>query len=303
MLSVRALATRKIWLALAAAVLAASAVFLVVRVAGAQESVVEPAVGQPSSAVLDVLHQAQQYLLRNCMAAHGFRYSPTPRLPHAALPSFPYVVDDLAWAKLHGYGRDIKAVLDRQDRADPNTLYYQQLPADKRMTAAATLNGSTLRGLSVTSPLGGEMSHSSDGCETKSWQQLYGNADDWFRSSTVVLNLDTVRISQVHGSAAFQTAVQPWSQCMRRTGYVVADPGTFESLREADNGPAAAATDVKAATAEASCALSSGLAKTATRLDRQYGQQLLRQYRGAYELTWRLQVSALPMARRLVAAG
>jgi hypothetical protein len=293
------------WLILAAAVLAVSAVsavLLAVRGAGAQEAVVQPAVRPPSAADLDVLHEAQQLLVRDCMAGQGFRYWPTARLPHAALRYFPYVVDDLAWAKGHGYGRDIKAALDRQDKVDPNTLYYGHLPADRKMAAAAALNGSSLSGLSVISPLGGEMSHSSSGCETKSWQQLYGNAGDWFQSSTVVLDLDTVRISQVHSSAAFQAAVRPWSECMRRAGYVAADPDALESARAADNGLAAAARDVKAATAEASCALSSRLSRMATRLDQQYGQQLFRQYRGSYELTWRLQVTALPAARRLVAA-
>lgn len=255
--------------------------------------------GPLPAADLDLLHHAQQVLLRDCMASQGFRYWPMAREPYAALRDFPYVVDDLAWAKSQGYGRQLRAALDRQDRTEPNSHYYRALPPERRQAAARAINGSTFSGFSVRNPLGGVLSHSWDGCDAESWRQLYGNAEQWYQSSTVVRNLGPLRIGEVRESTEFRTALGPWSACMRRAGFAVADPAQLRDQRAADNGGTAPAADVRAATAEATCALSSGLAATARKLDLESARRLNREHAADYQTMWRLQAHALAIAKSM----
>ena len=66
--------------------------------------------GAPSSADRQVvatngelLHRASERLMARCMARHGFAYAEQPP-PSPREPDFRYVLDDVGWARRHGYG-------------------------------------------------------------------------------------------------------------------------------------------------------------------------------------------------------
>src|SRR4051812_27759853 len=91
-----------------------------------------PAVRRPTSAEVETLHRAEQLLVRDCMKRQGFRYWPTPLRPSPDFRDFPYVVDDVAWAKAHGYGRDIEKRLDKETESSPRALYYRSLSESRK---------------------------------------------------------------------------------------------------------------------------------------------------------------------------
>lgn len=62
------------------------------------------------------------------MRAEGFSYWPVPRVPHPDLRDFPYGVDDVDWARGHGFGRRIEQQLDEEAAASPRARYQSGLP-------------------------------------------------------------------------------------------------------------------------------------------------------------------------------
>lgn len=50
----------------------------------------------------ETLRQASERLIARCMGAHGFAYAEQP--PPVVEPEFRYVLDDVSWARQHGYG-------------------------------------------------------------------------------------------------------------------------------------------------------------------------------------------------------
>jgi hypothetical protein len=249
----------------------------------------------------DVLWRAEQVLTQQCMRRQGFRYWLVPRLPAPDYRSFPYVVDDVVWARAHGYGRDIMARIRAAHRDTPATRYAAGLSPAGLQSLGAALSGPSPRGLEVESPLGGTLSHSDKGCTTEAWRRLYGDAQEWFAASQVTANLNGIRAGMVMGDQRFRSAVTAWSRCMRGRGYAVTDPARLRSQRAAVEGTTAQRDDVRAATAEAECAHSTGLAATSRELDHRHGDVLEERHRSAFDALWAMQRAALPQARRVVA--
>jgi hypothetical protein len=93
-----------------------------------------------------LLDRARQILVRRCMSRHGFKVWITSRtvLPHAR--RFLYVVDDVAWARKHGFGADIERRAAKRGRSDPNMRYFSSLSPSRRKAALRALNGARPEG-------------------------------------------------------------------------------------------------------------------------------------------------------------
>ncbi|MFE5808507.1 hypothetical protein [Streptomyces sp. NPDC056491] len=250
---------------------------------------------------LDLLHTAGELLVRDCMRAQGFSYWPVPRVPHPDLRDFPYGVDDVDWARSHGFGRGIERLLDEEAVSGPAGQYERGLSAGQRDARGAALLGPDARGLEVESPLGGTLGHSDRGCVTESWRQLYGDVRLWYRSSETVNQLAAVRTGRVNQDPAFGKALAAWSECVGRRGHPAGHPVRQREEQLARTGPEAEAQDVPMATAQAECARSSGLADTAQDLHRRLSDKIRSDNRAAFDAMRRMQVAALPTARDVVA--
>ncbi|MEV5766344.1 hypothetical protein AB0L34_17490 [Micromonospora sp. NPDC052213] len=244
-----------------------------------------------------VLGLAEQLLTRECMRRAGFELWVVPPAPADQLRSFPYVVDDVAWARAHGFGTDLVAATDERRRADPNQRYFAALPAERRVAALAALNGARPEGLEARVPSGGVVRRSADGCTSEAQRQLYGDLPAWYRTSKVVANLSYLRQRRVLADPAWTAALRSWSRCVRQQGYPVDTP---DQLREAvvTRGRAA---EVAAAVTEARCA-AGGLAATARELDARHRADLTAAYRREVATRERLEQAAVPRARAVVAA-
>ncbi len=251
----------------------------------------------------DVLHAAEQIALRDCMARAGFEYQITPPPAVPDQREFPYVIDDVAWARKHGYGSDIQRQLDSIGNNDPNQKYFHGLPEDRRTAALAAANGAKPIGLTAKDPDGIVSTRSDQGCHAEVYRELYGDAQAWFQASTTVNALNGVRVERVTADPKFAAALGPWSACMHTAGYDFKSPTDLRASLPAPDQPLPFADEQRMAVAEATCANDSKLAAVAKELDAHYDAELHQEYRGALDTRRRMQQAALPHARDLVRSG
>lgn len=267
-----------------------------------------PAASSPdrpvTAAERKVLARAEQLLVQACMRRAGFRYWPvdspdaTP-IRHGGA----YVGGDLSWARRHGYGTDLAKQQQRLARRDPNSRYFASLTAARQQAALVALNGPSPEGLQTTLPNGIRVQHSDRGCTSTAQRQLYGDLAAWFGTTKLAENLDGERYGLVVQDPAFTAAAAAWSGCMRQRGHKVDSPAdTHRRFADPATAPSRD-TELALAVDEARCAVSTGFAGTAERLDAHYAALQDSRYRAALAERRRLQRAALPRAQALVRAA
>ncbi|MFG2333630.1 hypothetical protein ACGFMM_28975 [Streptomyces sp. NPDC048604] len=252
-----------------------------------------PGAGEPlTRPQQQLLARAEQTLIARCLTARGFRYE--VRVPQSPPPRrFPYVVDDVGWARAHGFGRDEERRLAAAKAADPNERYFRTLPPARQRAALAALNGPRPVGLRARMPGGGTVAASDEGCTAQAQRRLYGDLPAWFEARLTAANLTPLYVPRVRADPAYRTAVRDWSACMTRRGHAYPTP---EALRAALPGTG----ERELAVAEAECAADSGLAATAKALDARYGAAARRAHAAPLATKARLERAALPRAREVL---
>ncbi|MFC6902966.1 hypothetical protein ACFQGX_48140 [Nonomuraea dietziae] len=115
---------------------------------------------------------------------------------------FPYVVDDVEWARENGYGRTRRQELGKT--AAPSEKYFRALPEDRRRAWLTTFHGDRAAALEAELPIGGTVGHSANGCAAQAWQELYGDKGRWFKASRVIQTLGNMRIGQTQADPAYR---------------------------------------------------------------------------------------------------
>ncbi|WP_344857678.1 hypothetical protein [Amycolatopsis ultiminotia] len=252
-----------------------------------------------------LIERAEGTFVVQCMAKQGFRYWPPAPATADERREFPYVVDDPAWARAHGYGGDLVAQRERRQAEDPNRRYLDALSEDRRAAVAAAYGGTGSSAVEVVVPGGATIGQSDTGCLAEAQRTLYGDFAAWVRASTVTGNLSSLYQPKVTGDPRFQKAVTAWSGCMHSAGLSYASPQQIQQklpeLTDGQSPSRAHRTEVELAVAEADCALATPLSKVARDLDRQYGDEIRQQYRAEVETTERLRRDALGRAEELLA--
>lgn len=124
----------------------------------------------------------------------------------AASSAFPYVVDDAAWPRRHGYGSDIERRLEELKKAHPNQRYVVSLSPQRQKTYRRALYGedpASPGNMTVTVPTGGVVGASSVGCIAEAQREVHGDLAGWFRASTVTNNLAGTRAGLVTADPQF----------------------------------------------------------------------------------------------------
>lgn len=249
----------------------------------------------------DLLHEAEETLTRSCMAGKGFKTWVVPRRPVPDDREFPYVVDDVEWASRHGYGSDILARRAEVRGSDPNRQYFAGLTPAERQRALDTLHGErTGKRVSVRPPNGMTVSRAAGGCAADAQKELYGDLETWFRVLTVTDALETLRSSMTTGDAEFAGLVKDWSACMRVRGLPYKTPQEARAEFLNPDHRRSRKDEIRVAVIEARCAASSGLSRTAHRLDAQHDKRLRDEYADEVRTRLRLENEALPRARAAV---
>jgi hypothetical protein len=258
-----------------------------------------------TAAEQSLLYEAEQELQRRCMTAAGFRFWITSEHPLPEARDFPYVVDDLGWARRYGYGGVLQPRIERLRREDPNRVYLRGLPEERRRAAVAALNGTRDgKGLRAELPGGVVMGHSSRGCQVTAWRELYEDVRGWYTASTLVNNFGGLRRQRVAAEPEYGAAMRSWSACMREHGFPYRDPLEARAAFLSRQGTAHAverAREVRTAVQEARCAQDTGLNAVVRRLDRHHDRLLRREHRAAVERVETLRAAALPRARAVLA--
>ncbi|MEV4815980.1 hypothetical protein [Micromonospora tulbaghiae] len=253
----------------------------------------------------DVRYAATQVLIRDCMQRRGFRYWPVPRQPVPELREFPYVLDDVSYARRYGYGGALERRLQEAMAADPNARYVRDLPPERGAAAVRAVNGDPGEpdALRATLPAGGVLRRSSHSCTSEAERQLYRDLPAWYRATKVTDNLAGLRVGRVLADPRYADGVRAWRRCMRAAGHDVADPASARASVPEPTAGSATPGEIRLAVAEATCAARTGLGPLARRLDAEHRGALDRRFRTEVTERLRLEAAALPRARAVLAAG
>ncbi|WP_432134884.1 MULTISPECIES: hypothetical protein [unclassified Streptomyces] len=264
-----------------------------------------PAGAPLSAAQKATLHRAEERLVHRCMQDQGWTYREQPPDAQAeaegAGRSFPYLVDDVAWAKKYGYGDAFtpNPGTGPDGKTDAPSRTAQGAPARPSAAWTRALYG-TGRQVSVELPGGGRLSTSDRGCLASARKTLYGDLERWFPARRITDNIDVFVRQRVRDDRAFTDAVAAWSRCARTHGHDVGSPGELrEELDRRVTGrtPAEArALEVATAVVEATCARSSGMARTVREREAYWRPRLRAQFREELDDLVRLERAALPEA-------
>ncbi|MEV3991803.1 hypothetical protein AB0J57_23110 [Streptomyces sp. NPDC049837] len=240
---------------------------------------------------------AQQRLIKDCMAREGFTYHEAERLSLEESRTFGYVSDDVDWARAHGYGSRIRAKHEQAKRANPNLAHRQGLPAERRAAYDKALDeGVDAPELTAELPTGGTVRKRVGGCVAESEKHLYGDPKAWFRAEKTAMSLQPLYVPKVMADRRFTAALADWSACMERAGHPYKNPA---EARQAQ--PASFEAERKLAVADATCARDSRLRVIGKELETQYVNALRGQYGEALDTYARLRLRALAQAAKLVA--
>jgi hypothetical protein len=248
-----------------------------------------------------LLYDAEQVLVRDCMARDGFRIWITTYDDQPEPERFPYVVDDIDWASRHGYGTELRRSADAQAAADPNKAYFDNLPAEDRKAAVAALNGTGPGRVETVLPTGGLLARYDNGCTSQAWTELYGDLAAWYRATKITEVLPGLWQRRVVADPVFTAAVARWSGCMREAGHPYESPAVARAAFRSPDATTGREVEIRTAVAEATCAGRTGLAATARELDQSCQADVRAEYRAELDTKLRLQLAALPRAQDVMA--
>lgn len=253
----------------------------------------------------EVLYAATQLLIRDCMQRRGFRYWPVPRRPVPELREFPYVLDDVSYARRYGYGGVLERRFEAAMAADPNARYARQLPPERGAAAVRAVNGDPGEpdALRATMPGGGVLRRSSHSCTSEAERHLYGDLPTWYRAAKITDSLAGLRVGRVLADPRYADGVTAWRRCMRAAGQDFTDPAAARASVPEPASDTVSAGEVRLAVAEATCATNTGLGRLARRLDAEHRRAVERQFHTEVADRLRLEAAALPRARAVLAAG
>ncbi|PUB27771.1 hypothetical protein C8K30_104221 [Promicromonospora sp. AC04] len=254
-----------------------------------------------------LVDEARELLIEDCMAAEGFRYLPVPVASVEERQGFGYVLDDVGWAREHGYGTELQERLVAILQDDPNTAYANALPKAERLRYSKALDGdASAEMLTAELPMGGAIQTPSDSCVAHAKGELYGDFAAWFQAEKVATNLVGLYADDLVADERFETALAAWSECMRERGHDYPDPPAIrEDLPRLTDGLSdekALDVEQELAVAEAICATrETSIVSTTRDLESEYRGRL-RQYRDDVITYQRLQHAAVEHAREILAA-
>ncbi|WP_159074241.1 hypothetical protein [Streptomyces dioscori] len=248
--------------------------------------------------------QAEQRLIQRCMADKGFRYWVFPRVDADTFRAFTYrfVQDDVEWSREHGYGERLRQAFFEAKKRDRNLSYQKGLsPTERDRYTTALQGGRDTPMLSAPLPSGGTVRSPGGGCTHSARNELYGDAEAFFRADKVATDLTGVYVPKVMRDPRFTGAMKAWSRCMRDlTGgsYADSDAARADVRKRAAGFGASQARAIEAdiAVADATCARRTSLRGIFSRLDREYGDPVRERYADEIATRNRMKLAALRRA-------
>ncbi|MDQ1022787.1 hypothetical protein QF035_000369 [Streptomyces umbrinus] len=251
------------------------------------------------------ISDAQQKLIGTCMRRQGFEFWEAEQLSLEESRTLGYVLDDVGWARKHGYGSRIEAKEAAARASNPNLAYRKRLSEQRRHVYDEALDeGIDAPVIAVEIPGGSTLRKRMGGCVAESEKRLYGDPRAWFRAEKAVGHLRSLYVPRVLADQRFSAAQNAWSRCMKRAGYVYRDPGASRQAAVAQASrtaePKAFKAERKLAVADATCARDTDLRPIGEERESHYVAQLRDRYGEALDTHSRLQHQALDRAKKIV---
>ncbi|MGW3560871.1 hypothetical protein ACWDNT_26620 [Streptomyces sp. NPDC000963] len=221
-----------------------------------------------------LLADAERRLITGCMKERGFAYTVDvlPEDPDRA-PDRPFGLDDVDWARRHGYGLDTGGPRDdgrAVARVSTQERYLASLTPERRRAFARALDGTDRAAITVEVPGRGQVFTSADGCQADARRRLYGDLRAWTEAKAVVVNLGYLTWEQVVSAPEYTAALESWRTCMADKGFAYADSseaiGDVATRERAGPAGTVRERERRTAVADAECNRDAGLARTGTRL-------------------------------------
>lgn len=175
---------------------------------------VEDQLGFETAGILERQGKVEE-LIRDCMKAQGFEYTPVdPNAERATLTGSANLSED-DFVKQFGYGI---TTLYEQRRAlatkGPNAEYKASLPPAQQAAYDKALYGKSL-GVTFSSAIDSGDFADLGGCTKEATEKAFGGAQNL---STLQAKLDQLD-EQIAADARMVNAVKGWADCMREAGY------------------------------------------------------------------------------------
>lgn len=291
--------SRRLPTALVACVLVLVAGILVLNRAGRPSEAIAGGIATaPPVSAQDklLLKSAEERLVRQCMNTAGFEYFEKPPAVKSQTREFPYVVDDVAWARANGYGHPAQTALP----ATEAEKYFDGLSTEQQAAWRKSLFGSGKQ-ISVELAPGQRLSTSDQGCTASARRTLYGDLARWFTARRLTDHLGFAVQDRVRADQRYHTAMAEWAGCVKGRGYDADDPGELrEVVAKRNEGRAATAVraaEVAATVVEATCAKSTSLAATVRRIEPEQRAAAIAVHQRELEDLNVLERAALPRAK------
>ncbi|WP_349879513.1 hypothetical protein ABIH81_06740 [Micromonospora sp. HUAS YX12] len=216
------------------------------------------------------VEEIERRLVRRCLAEQGFQIFPEDAPPgdeptERQRPVSP----DLTDAARVGYGLDPRRLPKVEGAADNSA--YAKTPDSYKSKLTTAKYGPESEKVSFNAPDGAKVAIPRAGCLGEVRSGLFGDLNEYIRLSFTASNLVRQGTSrEIEGDAQVQAALDRWRTCVQEAGYP--DIKGFADMKEKarqlyknidpSNGKAldaALATEIKIATAEATCTKSAGL--------------------------------------------
>jgi hypothetical protein len=251
------------------------------------------------------ISDAQQRLIASCMDRQGFRYWEAERLSLDESRTLGYVLDDVGWARRHGYGSRIEAKDEAARQSNPNVAYRARLPEQRRKAYDEALDdGLDAPLVTVEVPGGGTFRKRVGGCVAEAERNLYGDPQAWFRAEKVVGRLRPLYVPKVLADQRFVAALDVWAQCMKGAGYSYRDPSEARraAVEQAHQTPGdvAFAAERRLAVVDATCAQDARLRSIGEERESHYLATLRDRYGEDLDRYASLQHEALARAKKIV---
>lgn len=258
---------------------------------------------RPATAVDEkLLHQAAERLIARCMARHGFAYTEQRPPPPTTEPDLRYPLDDVGWARRHGYGTLLAG--SRAAASDPDPDEVRNLTPEQREAWYRTLMGSD-RALVVDLPERGRLTTSDDGCTAEARRALYGDLAGWYRARRTVDHFGSYTLTLVTADPGYRAGLTAWAGCVHKHGYIASSPDELRELvartEPTSTSVRPPAAEIAAAVTEAECTTSTGFSRTLRTLKHRYQTQTERRFARELTALKSYELQAMPRARRALA--
>ncbi|MDG4864182.1 hypothetical protein P8605_39180 [Streptomyces sp. T-3] len=232
-----------------------------------------------------LLGVAEQRLIASCMRDKGFRYRIDPEGARGEVPERRFGLDDVAWARRHGYGlaeaaRDGGRGGKSEAEKSPQARYVASLPPRRQAEFDRALNGTDRAAIVVPAPGRGQIFTSADGCQADARARLYGDLRKWTEAKAAVVNLEFLTFDEVVAEPQYTRALARWRACMKERG--LAYPSSSQAIgavakeNQSRTAERAWKREVTVAVADAECNRAAALARTGTRLQREHVRDAVR---------------------------